>query len=72
MGRAAAAAFECIVTAWCGPKGRRWNGGGRRGVLHHETAKGAPHRTAKPVALMQALVSLYTEPGAMVLDPFMG
>ena len=71
-GKGAAAGFECVVTAWCGTKGRRWNGGGRRGVFYHPTEKGSPHPTPKPVSLMRELVSLYTEPGDLVLDPFMG
>ena len=30
------------------------------------------HPTQKPVALMAALIGQYTQPGATVLDPFMG
>ncbi len=70
-GQGAARGFECIATAWCGTGHRRWNGGGRRGVFTHPTAKGG-HPTAKPVALMQELVALYTRPGDLVCDPFMG
>ena len=70
-GQGAARGFECMVSAWCGSGHRRWNGGGRRGVFSHPTAKGG-HPTAKPVALMIELVALYTQPGDLVCDPFMG
>ena len=70
-GQGAARGFECIATAWCGSGHRHWNGGGRRGVFTHATAKGG-HPTAKPVSLMMELVALYTWPGDLVCDPFMG
>lgn len=70
-GQGAARGFECIVSAWTGRGHRRWNGGGRRGVFTHLTAKG-DHPCAKPVALMMELVSLYTQPGDLVCDPFAG
>lgn len=73
-GQGAARGFECAVTAWCGGGHRRWNGGGRRGVFTHPVNVGrhGGHPTEKPVPLMMDLVSLYTDPGAVVLDPFMG
>ena len=70
-GQGAARGFECIATAWCGKGHRHWNGGGRRGVFAHLTGKGG-HPCAKPVALMMDLVALYTKPGDLVCDPFMG
>ncbi len=70
-GQGAARGFECIVSAWCGTGHRRWQGGGKRGVFTHPTAKGG-HPTAKPLALMMALVQLYTRPGDLICDPFMG
>ncbi len=70
-GQGAARGFECIVSAWCGTGHRRWNGGGRRGVFTYPTAKGG-HPTAKPLALMMALIQLYTQPGDLICDPFMG
>lgn len=66
---------EAIVMAH--PKGRKvWNGGGRRGVFRHAT-NGAtqgpkPHPSTKPLPLMRELVSLFTDPGETILDPFMG
>ena len=70
-GQGPARGFECLVSAWCGRGHRSWNGGGRRGVFTYPTAKGG-HPTAKPVPLMAALIQLYTRPGDLVCDPFMG
>lgn len=73
-GQGAARGFECIVTVWCGRGHRSWSGGGRRGVFEHcvNAARYGGHPTEKPVALMLDLVSLYTKPGEVILDPFMG
>lgn len=73
-GQGAARGFECACTVWCGKGYRSWNGGGRRGVFTHpvNTARQGEHPTEKPVALMMELVSLYTQPGNTVLDPFCG
>lgn len=63
-------------------KGRkRWNGGGLSAVWHHPIAalearrfgSGRPeHLTPKPLSLMLELVSLFTDPDDLVLDPFCG
>lgn len=69
-----AAGAEAIVCAH--PKGKKaWNGGGRRSVFRHEVngeRGGKPHPSTKPLPLMLELVSLFTEPGEIVLDPFCG
>ncbi len=70
-----AASAEAVVVAH--PKGRkRWNGGGRRSVFRHEVNShdrgDKPHPTTKPLALMRELVSLFSDPGELVLDPFAG
>lgn len=72
-----AAAAEAIVIAH--PKGRkRWNGGGSHAVWTHTvvrpflTGEERVHTTQKPLPLMLELVSLFTEPGELVLDPFCG
>jgi DNA modification methylase len=61
------------------PSGRkRWNGGGSHGVWTHaiEQNRGGNnprlHTTQKPLDLMRELVSLFTDPGDLILDPFMG
>jgi site-specific DNA-methyltransferase (adenine-specific) len=73
-GQGAARGFECAVTAWCGRGYRVWNGGGRRGVFTHcvNTNRQGEHPTEKPVPLMEELVSLYSQPGQTILDPYMG
>lgn len=60
----------CITHA----KGRkRWNGGGRCAVFDHVRDQGkAPHPTTKPLPLMLELVSLFTDPDEIILDPFAG
>lgn len=64
-----AAGWEAIEIAH--PSGRkRWNGGGRPNVWTHEIVR--TERTQKPLALMEALVRDFTDPGDLVLDPFAG
>lgn len=59
----------------------KWWGGGKHAIFRHATpapvvdhavdrAKSNP--TAKPVAMMRELILMFTEPGALVLDPFCG
>lgn len=67
--------YESIVASWCGTGRSRWNGGGRHGVFTHaqrddNTSK--EHMTQKPLALMRELVALFSNPGDIVLDMFMG
>jgi site-specific DNA-methyltransferase (adenine-specific) len=67
--------YESIVSVWCGKGKSRWNGGGRHGVFtcnKNDGAGPAPHPTTKPRRLMEELVSLFMNPGELVLDPFMG
>ncbi len=68
--------YETIVAAWCGPGRSAWNGGGGRGVFTFgaecNRRTRAAHPTTKPRALMMRLVELFTQPGDLVLDPFMG
>ena len=69
-----AAGAEAIVVAH--QKGRKtWNGGGRRNVFRFEVngERGdKPHPTTKPLPLMRELVSLFSDPGETILDPFAG
>jgi DNA modification methylase len=72
--------YESIAAAWCGEGGSKWSGGGKHGVFtfpKHDAGQGHGggsngHPTTKPQRLMRELVSLFTEDGATVLDPFMG
>lgn len=68
-----------VEVAIAHPRGRkRWNGGGKHAVwtvpLDHAHGGGGQneHPTTKPVALMQALVADFTDPGELVLDAFAG
>ena len=69
-----ASAAEAIVCAH--PTGKkRWNGGGRRNVFSFavNAERGSkPHPTTKPAALMASLVSLFSDAGEVICDPFMG
>ena len=73
-GQGAARGFECAVTAWCGKGYRSWNGGGKRGVFTYcvNTDRQGEHPTEKPAPLMCELVSLYSNPGETICDPFAG
>jgi DNA modification methylase len=73
-GQGPAAGFESIVAAWCGSGYSRWNGGGRPGTFYHNKNVGGKHEheTQKPVPLMSELVDLFSNPGDLICDPFMG
>lgn len=64
--------YETIVATHA--RGRStWNGGGKVGVFTHVKSRGATgHQTEKPLPLMLELLSLFTDPGETILDPFMG
>ncbi len=70
-GTGPARGFECLAIAWAGTGRRRWNGGGTRGLFECPTAK-TGFAGAKPLALMRALVALFTAPGDVICDPFLG
>lgn len=73
-GQGPAAGFESIVAAWCGSGYSRWNGGGRPGTFYHNKNVGGKHEheTQKPVPLMSELVELFSNPGDLICDAFMG
>jgi site-specific DNA-methyltransferase (adenine-specific) len=51
----------------------RWNGGGRAALWTFNQQDGARgHPTQKPLPLMLALVSDFTDPGELICDPFAG
>lgn len=67
--------YESIVAAWVGSGKSKWNGGGKCGVFtfnKNDGAGPAPHPTTKPRRLMEELVSLFSDAGDTILDPFMG
>jgi 16S rRNA G966 N2-methylase RsmD len=73
-----AVAVEAITLAH--PPGRkRWNGGGKAGLYDFPiVANRSGHRsdrihtTQKPLPLMESLVSDFTDPGDIIIDPFCG
>lgn len=73
-GQGPAQGYECISASWCGLGKSVWNGGGKRGVFTHLVNQGrfGGHPTEKPLPLMAELMSLFSNHGQTVLDPFMG
>lgn len=66
--------YETIVALHAAGKST-WNGGGQHGVFvvnKGANPEGNVHPTQKPVALMEKLVRLFTDPGDLILDPFAG
>lgn len=49
----------------------RWNGGGHHAVWAYNTEQG-PHPTMKPLPLVKRLVTLFSDEGDTILDPFAG
>lgn len=50
---------------------KRWNGGGHHAVWNYPRVDGE-HPTQKPLPLVSEWVSLFSDPGETILDPFMG
>jgi site-specific DNA-methyltransferase (adenine-specific) len=66
--------YETFVCGWFGPGKSEWNGGGKTGVFIYN--KNEPsrfgHPTQKPQELMLQLITLFSNAGQTVLDPFCG
>lgn len=73
-GQGPARGAECLVTSWAGKGYRSWNGGGKKGIYTHTRSpdEKTGHPTQKPLSLMMELISDFTQPGDIILDPFMG
>lgn len=64
--------WEAVAILHAGVSGRmRWNGGGLPAVWIHNKVAG-DHPTGKPESLLNEWVSQFTDPGELILDPFMG
>jgi len=50
----------------------RWNAGGDRAVWDFPRARNAAHPAEKPIALIRRWIADFTDPGDLILDPFMG
>lgn len=74
-GQGPAQGCECFVVAWNGNGCARWNSGGKRGIYTHNTNsinRDGRHPTEKPVNLFMEILSDFTKPDEIILDPFMG
>jgi site-specific DNA-methyltransferase (adenine-specific) len=75
-------AVACEAITVCHQPGRKkWNGGGKQGIYPFPVAVERPgrqqddarvHTTQKPLALMEALIRDFTNPGDLIADPFAG
>ncbi|MDP3697116.1 MAG: site-specific DNA-methyltransferase [Candidatus Taylorbacteria bacterium] len=67
-----------FLNAWeaavIGKKGGKWNGYCEHNILKFQAPKGKTriHPTQKPLGLISKLISLTTQEGDLVIDPFMG
>ena len=64
--------WEAIAVLHTAGKRMRWHGGGRRAVWSCLREPQNSHRTQKPLSLVKQLAALFTSPGDLILDPFMG
>ena len=67
--------FEAVCIGHAAePRKMRWNGGGKSALWHSAICKQnrPDHPCPKPVALMEALVRDFTDPGDLIADPFAG
>lgn len=79
-GQGPAFSLECLVAAWAGRGHSRWNAGGRDihyPHFHYDMPSKGPtrhgaHKCEKPLPLLQQLLLDFTQPGELVIDPFMG
>jgi site-specific DNA-methyltransferase (adenine-specific) len=64
--------WEAVAIFHADASGRiRWNGGGLPATWIHNKVSGY-HPTGKPEALLLDWVTMFTDPGEVVLDPYMG
>lgn len=71
-GRGPGVGYEFVSSFWCGGGHTSWNGGGKAGVFTHNGKGTKNHPTEKPLSLMRELIQLFTNPGDVIFDPFMG
>jgi site-specific DNA-methyltransferase (adenine-specific) len=60
--------------AYMHKKGKKiWNGGGRSGSFNYQVEKNnRVHATQKPLGLIKQILSLFANPGDLLVDPCMG
>lgn len=64
--------FETVLILHAGQVKKAWNRGGGSGVWTFPTVGDAEVSTQKPLGLVRAFVSDFTNRGELVADPFMG
>jgi len=64
--------FETVLILHAGEVKKAWNRGGGSGVWTFPVIDGAEVSTQKPLALLRAFVSDFTNYGQTIADPFMG
>lgn len=66
--------YEQFVCAWCSPGRSVWYGGGKVGNYTHHIPRGDDrhHETQKPFSLMAEIITDFTAPEELILDPFCG
>lgn len=72
---------SCELIVCCWNRGHKWNFGNQRDMHNfietpicagRERLKDPKHPTQKPKAVLRRLIELGSEPGDLILDPFMG
>ena len=64
--------WEAIAYLHRADKRKSWNGGGSHGNWIGPVVTNGDHPTGKPIEMVRQWVERFTNPGATVLDPFMG
>jgi site-specific DNA-methyltransferase (adenine-specific) len=69
--------WEAILIMHASGLKKEWNGGGRLGVFVHNNVRSGRfianfHPVEKPLGLVSELITLFSNQGDIVLDPFMG
>jgi site-specific DNA-methyltransferase (adenine-specific) len=64
--------WESIAYMHRGDEKPTWSGGGRSGNFVSPIPRPEGHPTAKPLDMVRQWVQWFTEPGDLVLDPFVG
>lgn len=67
-----ATGWEAVAIMHSTANAPKWNGGGHRAVWVENIDKSGIHPTAKPIGLIREWVEKFTDPGDLILDPFMG
>lgn len=74
-GQGPAFSCEAFVAAWAGKGYSKWNRGGHDGHYEYPSkarSRDGRHKCEKPLPLLEAMVRDFTQPGDLILDPFMG